>query len=613
MATNTRVQISFPNEGFNVNLIKDSRSATFRYFFIAEKFINKNDAQEILDILTSNTLERYFSGKATLKEQIANNNKYFFFGFNLIKSNIKDEKYIMDVVKKKLGAILKNKITSSTPTTPDPTPTPDPINQTSSSELEPSKKAILGVHIFLEELVLVNGVNQYTNYYKLYLKGSKNTIEEPRDTFFVVGDVIQATEKPNVNNFGIGNFVTFYKVEYINDDDYKVYLSKAISKDNLGLGFEKSPQSTSMIDLLRGNNIEIVQEYNLREVLDVPTLVPKTEEPTITQVSPMQEEIDQIKKDIGQLLFLRTLISPIEFEEKISIGQTIDEKQKKLNELTFKSVEDKFKGNSFFDELFEQSFTPIKHEYDGVYAENKEETNFFTPNGSRSDLSDALNEIIRTPEFINWFGDWQLSFLYKEADALEIECSKVLTDNFEPRIVWHGTGQEFSYFRFDTFPAAYFAVNREYSQFFADLQGGGNGYVIPFFLNVRNPLDLTHFGTRNIPKKDFFDYLFLTTGLTMEQLEVNPLFLSDNVPDLETWIYIRRNPKMLKKISESNLYDGIHFYESNPNEPDTSSKAHKTEAYIIFDANQCKIASPNRGLLLLASLKSFLLEKGGKI
>ena len=37
---------------------------------------------------------------------------------------------------------------------------------------------------------------------------------------------------------------------------------------------------------------------------------------------------------------------------------------------------------------------------------------------------------------------------------------------------------------------------------------------------------------------DFFDYLFLTTGLTMEQLEVNPLFLSDNVPDLETWIYI---------------------------------------------------------------------------
>jgi hypothetical protein len=313
------------------------------------------------------------------------------------------------------------------------------------------------------------------------------------------------------------------------------------------------------------------------------------------------------------LLFLRTLISPIEFEEKISIGQTIDEKQKKLNELTFKSVEDKFKGNSFFDELFEQSFTTIKHEYDGVYAENKEETNFFTPNGSRSDLSDALNEIIRTPEFINWFGDWQLSFLYKETDALEIECSKVLTDNFEPRIVWHGTGQEFSYFRFDTFPASYFAVNREYSQFFADPQGGEDGYVIPFFLNVRNPLDLTHFGTRNIPKKDFFDYLFLTTGLTMEQLEVNPLFISDNVPDLQTWMYIRNNPKMLKKISESHLYDGIHFYETNPNISDTSSKAHKTEAYIIFDSNQCKIASPNRGLLLLASLKSFLLEKGGKI
>jgi hypothetical protein len=586
-------------EGFNVKLIQDSNSNTYRYFYIQETYISRNDAEQILDLL-KNKLGRYFKGIPILKEQFANNNKYFIFTFYLQKSNIKDEKYIMDVVNYELGKILKNKVTSTTPTTPDPIPTPDPIVQTSSSEYAPDD-TMFAVNIINKRVDIVIGIHDIKD--RWILKNDNIPYIEDRKYFFVAGDVIRIKDK-----YG-SNFI--YLIEDI--DKSSVFIRMANSND-LKYGFDNKIDQVGVDALFEGGvEITIIQYYNLVEKFDVPTLVPKTEEPTITQVSPMQEEIDQIKKDIGQLLFLRTLISPIEFEEKISIGQTIDEKQKKLNELTFKSVEDKFKGDSFFDELFEQSFTTIKHEYDGVYAENKEETNFFNPDGSRSDLSDALNEIIRTPEFINWFGDWQLSFLYKEADALEIECSKVLTDNFEPRIVWHGTGQEFSYFRFDTFPAAYFAVNREYSQFFADLQGGGNGYVIPFFLNVRNPLDLTHFGTRNIPKKDFFDYLFLTTGLTMEQLEVNPLFLSDNVPDLETWIYIRRNPKMLKKISESRLYDGIHFYESNPNQPDTSSKSHKTEAYIIFDANQCKIASPNRGLLLLDSLKSFLLEKGGKI
>jgi hypothetical protein len=180
-------------------------------------------------------------------------------------------------------------------------------------------------------------------------------------------------------------------------------------------------------------------------------------------------------------------------------------------------------------------------------------------------------------------------------------------------VVWHGTGQQFSYFIFDKFPAAYFAVNKEYSQFFADLQGGGDGYVIPFFLNIRNPLDLTHFGTNLVGSKDFFDYIYLMTGLTMEQLDVNPIFLTGSTPALQTWMYIRNNPKMLKKIVDTRLYDGIHFYETNPNVSDVNASAYKTEAYVIFSADQCKIAEPNRGMLLFASLKSFLLKRGGKI
>jgi hypothetical protein len=187
-----------------------------------------------------------------------------------------------------------------------------------------------------------------------------------------------------------------------------------------------------------------------------------------------------------------------------------------------------------------------------------------------------------------------------------------MTKDYEPLVVWHGTGQQFSYFRFDNFPAAYFAVNWRYSKWFADLHGGGNGYTIPFFLNLRNPLDLTQFHTRKIRAKEFFDYMFLKTGMDMTELEVNPIMMNSDFPPVEPWVYLRNNAKMLKKLSESHVFDGIHFYETNPSVPEGES-AHVTEAYIIFSPEQCKVADPDRGILLFASLKSFLLKRGGKI
>lgn len=437
------------------------------------------------------------------------------------------------------------------------------------------------------------------DFWVLYDKSENESYTQNRREFFIEGDIVKFTyrkDKIVVLNARIEkiNFIDG-SIDWLNVDD------------NLAGSFYINGLFDDYI-------VEILEFYNLRELFDQPILVPKADvaETLIAPSSTTLSEIEQAKKDLGQLLFMRNLLSPIDFEQKIEVTQLIDQKQKLINDLNFKNIEEKMATDKFFDDLFEQSFIEIKHEYTDIYS-GGEELDFFTPNGKRSELSFELNEIIRTPQFKEWFGDWELSYIYKDADALELDCSKVLTPNFEPRVVWHGTGQQFSYFIFDKFPAAYFAVNKEYSQFFADLQGGGDGYVIPFFLNIRNPLDLTHFETKLVSSKDFFDYLYLMTGLTMEQLDVNPIFLTGSTPALETWMYIRNNPKMLKKIAETHIYDGIHFYETNPNMPDVTSKAHKTEAYITFSADQCKIAEPNRGMLLFASLKSFLLKRGGKI
>jgi hypothetical protein len=326
----------------------------------------------------------------------------------------------------------------------------------------------------------------------------------------------------------------------------------------------------------------------------------------------IEANVQKLKTELEQLVFLRSLNSDLDFEKNIEIGQKIAKVKEKINELNFSKLESKLTTDDLVDQMFEQSFAPLQHQYTDLKITQPEEAEFFTPNGQASELSDQLNELIRTQQFKDWFGNWELTYMYKQAGETDTDCSVVLTENFEPKLFYHGTRFEFSYFKFDKFPAAYFAANKAYSQFFADLQSGHEGYVIPFFLNVRNPLDLTNFGTELISTKDFFDTMYLKTGLDAQQLEVNPMFNDPTLPPLECWRYLRNNPKMLKKLADNQVFDGIHFYETNPG-IDEGLPAYRTEVFITFKADQCKIADNNRGLLLMASLKSFLLKRGGKI
>lgn len=390
-----------------------------------------------------------------------------------------------------------------------------------------------------------------------------------------------------------------------------IWLSVKVSPDLIKVRFE----------INTGNIAQ--QEYTFLDIddklIELGYIKPKTTgnaaQPNVPKpdaVIDIEAQVDKLKTELDQLVFLRSLNSELDFEKNIELGQKIAKVKENINELNFSKLEAKLTTDDIFDQLFEQSFTPIQHVYTNLKVEQGQEGDFFTPNGQPSELSEQLNEIIRTQQFKDWFGDWQLTYMYKQAGDTDTDCSVVLTENFEPKLFYHGTGQEFSYFKFDKFPAAYFAANQAYSQWFANLHGGDQGYTIPFFLNVRNPLDLTQFGTEEIRPKDFFDYMYLQTGLDADQLEVNPLFLNPSAPARECWVYLRNNPKMLKKLADNQVYDGIHFYETNPGVP-KGELAHSTEVFITFKADQCKIADNNRGLILMGALKSFLLEKGGKI
>jgi hypothetical protein len=60
------------------------------------------------------------------------------------------------------------------------------------------------------------------------------------------------------------------------------------------------------------------------------------------------------------------------------------------------------------------------------------------PNGNPSNLTAEQYKLVRTPEFKKWFGDW-------ENDPEN--ASKVVDNNGEPLVVYHGTNKRFNIFK----------------------------------------------------------------------------------------------------------------------------------------------------------------------
>ena len=117
------------------------------------------------------------------------------------------------------------------------------------------------------------------------------------------------------------------------------------------------------------------------------------------------------------------------------------------------------------------------------------------PNGKQSKLTPNQYKLVRTPEFKAWFGDW-------ENDPQN--ASKVVDENGEPMIVYHGTTKDFNIFTknnigtndYGFFGEGFYfgsiSIAKTYSQTsdWNEINDtvNPNGRVLSCFLNVRNPL-----------------------------------------------------------------------------------------------------------------------------
>jgi len=116
----------------------------------------------------------------------------------------------------------------------------------------------------------------------------------------------------------------------------------------------------------------------------------------------------------------------------------------------------------------------------------QQRTTRLAPNGNQSNLTDVQYDLVRTPAFKNWFGDW-------ENDPKN--ASKVVDENGEPMVVWRGRDKTKGDFGDimdigKTREGAFFADNeRSADLFMSEFRGlNKNDYeVIDSYLNIRNP------------------------------------------------------------------------------------------------------------------------------
>nr|DAI45653.1 MAG TPA: PolyVal ADP-Ribosyltransferase [Bacteriophage sp.] len=122
------------------------------------------------------------------------------------------------------------------------------------------------------------------------------------------------------------------------------------------------------------------------------------------------------------------------------------------------------------------------------------------PNGKPTNLTERQWLQVRTKNFINWFGDWINN---------PTEASKIVDENGEPLVVYHGSARQFNSFRIDKIGSMsgdnsgfYFTNERSIAEDYYSKETGsvlgnlkllfhiGNEYkssVYDVFLNSKNP------------------------------------------------------------------------------------------------------------------------------
>ena len=275
----------------------------------------------------------------------------------------------------------------------------------------------------------------------------------------------------------------------------------------------------------------------------------------------LSREVLDTMLSIDEWTNLLEIMSSKSTKDRKQAQEKIDELDRKLNQLIF------YSPKSYFNTYFYTNTTGIKED--------------------KHNLFDKF--IDKSSNFKNWFAN-----------------SVTITPDGEPIVFYHGSKRdEFVRFDFDLFPGMYFAENKEYTEYFS----GKEGRVYEVYLRVFNPIDLRLFAVDKIGYDEFVGYIELKYGFVLPESKMMRA-LSQAENGIEVWRYLRMSPDWLKYISKGGLFDGIWFFENNPDHLIKKKQA-ITPAMMVFRPEQIKSAKGN--LTFSISSKDIRFNKGGNL
>lgn len=188
-------------------------------------------------------------------------------------------------------------------------------------------------------------------------------------------------------------------------------------------------------------------------------------------INPLNADTDEYLKEHG--MDRKTLINAL-------LEKNIVEKETKIED---KNGSDKFLVSYKIPKRnFERKMRRL---YSALFEKNEiqesrlfeNQTRLLAPNGKVSNLPENLWRLVRTPQFKQWFGDWENN---------PEQSSKVVDENGEPLIMIHNTKEAFEVFDTER------GINK--MSYFADAHGSNyvGGFVrgninMSVFLNMRKP------------------------------------------------------------------------------------------------------------------------------
>jgi hypothetical protein len=175
------------------------------------------------------------------------------------------------------------------------------------------------------------------------------------------------------------------------------------------------------------------------------------------------------------------------------------------------------------------------------------------PNGKKSNLTPEQYKLVRTPEFKAWFGNW-------ENDPEN--ASKVIDENGEPLVVYHGTTKDFNEFKYAEFGFHFGTYEQAKKRIDYWVNLGSKFRIIPCFLNIKGILET----------KDFIKFRF----------DVVKKYLYRNLKFIDAKEYYdSKFENQLKKVLEQKGIDGFKYWNTEEG---------NGYSYLCFYPNQIKLA-----------------------